>query len=271
MHAFRGHQGRARQKLLYWFRTPPSVQVGRSAFDEEAIRWIEEHNPEIEFDWPKIRESTPPPAPLSDEARARRGRRIKTEQRGAASERPAPQRTQPAAQSVKPEKPLKPLKPLKEEAPDVPAEAEVIAQLTHSDAEEPQVDTRFAVAALVGREPLVRLRARYAELQARITARGGDTAQLEALRAQAEQLNPDSWVTAGGATKGLTEFELKMRDLRAALGLRPRRRSRRGGRRHTGGRQGQAGQAPTGDPSSNSPGAGTAHTSGPENNEEAEE
>jgi hypothetical protein len=262
VHAFRGHQGRARQKLLYWFRTPPSVKVGRPALDEEAIRWIEEHNPEIEFDWPKILESTSPPAPLTDEARARRGRRVKTERRGAAPERPAPRRAQPPAPSAPP------VKPVKEEALDEPAEADVIAQLLEPDAEEPQADPGSVVEMVVGREQIVRLRARYAELQARITERGGDAAQLEALRAEAEQLNPDSWVTAEEVKNGLAEFEQKIRDLRAALGLRRRRRSRRGGRRRRGGRQGAADQTLTAAPSSNSPGAGTAPTGGSDEDED---
>ena len=73
-------QGRARQRILYWFRTPPGVKVGRPALDEEAIRWIEEHNPDIEFDWPKILEAQPPPR-----------RRPKTRRdRGAATRRDRP-------------------------------------------------------------------------------------------------------------------------------------------------------------------------------------
>ena len=75
--------GRA-QRILYWFRTPPGVKVGRPALDEEAIRWIEEHNPDIEFDWPKIleakaaraaarrRASSPRPARQATNARGRR-------------------------------------------------------------------------------------------------------------------------------------------------------------------------------------------------------
>ena len=62
VHAGR-RDGRSRQRILYWFRTPPGVKVGRPALDEEAIRWIEEHNPDIEFDWPKILEAQPPAAP----------------------------------------------------------------------------------------------------------------------------------------------------------------------------------------------------------------
>ena len=68
LHAARGN-GRSRQRILYWFRTPPGVKVGRPALDEAAIRWIEEHNPDIEFDWPKILEAQPP-APRQPKTRA---------------------------------------------------------------------------------------------------------------------------------------------------------------------------------------------------------
>ena len=89
----------------------------------------------------------------------------------------------------------------------------------------------------VGREQLTRLRARYAELLTRISERGGDVERIEALRAQAESLNPDTWVTEEEVRQGIESFEPKIRDLRAALGLRRRRRSRRGGRRRRGGAQ----------------------------------
>jgi hypothetical protein len=276
VHAFRGRHGRTRQKLLYWFRTPPSVKVGRPALDEEAIRWIEEHNPDIDFDWPKILESTPPAAPPEDDGKGRRTRREKTDRRGRGGERPAqPRQTQPPAPAAKPE----PLdhdpeyaggdkKAPDEEAPDEEApdeaapgddvaaaaedegaaageeeemaageeaapepEDEALAQLTHPDLEEVPAGARAPVESLVSREQLVRLRARYAELQARITELGGDAARAEELRTRAEPLNPDSWVTSGEAKKGLEEFERKIGDFRAALGLRRRRRSRRGGRR----------------------------------------
>ena len=53
------NRGRARQRVLYWFRTPPNVRVGRGALDEGAIRSLEEQNPEISFDWTKILEAQP--------------------------------------------------------------------------------------------------------------------------------------------------------------------------------------------------------------------
>jgi hypothetical protein len=251
VHAFRGRHGRTRQKLLYWFRTPPSVKVGRPALDEEAIRWIEEHNPDIDFDWQKILASTPPPSPLAEDPNGRRGRRGKADRRGSGGQRPAPPRQtvppMPEADFQASIDDLNLLEPpdqivvdSEEEAPEEEApeeqapEEQALEQLTHPDAEELPVGTRSPVETIVAREQVIRLRARYAELQARITERGGEAARIEALRAQADPLNPDSWVTVDEAKKGLEEFEARIRDLRAALGLRPRRRSRRGGRRHRG-------------------------------------
>ena len=194
------------------------MKVGRPALDEDAIRWIEEQNPDIEFDWQKILESQPPPEPPAQDSRNRRVRRDRPERR-----RPAPQQPRPVA-----------VAPAAEVDSDLDR-AEALEQLTHPDAEE-QVDApAMPVEQAIGGAHLVRLRARYAELQARITERGGDAARLEELRAQAVSLNPDTWVTEDEVRKGLEEFEPTIRSLRAALGLRRRRRSRRGGRGSGGG------------------------------------
>jgi hypothetical protein len=82
----------------------------------------------------------------------------------------------------------------------------------------------------MGPELSTRLRARYAELLARITERAGSPERMDALRAQALPLDPDGWVTDAEVRAGIDAFEPRMRELRAALGLRRRRRSRRGGR-----------------------------------------
>ena len=47
-------RNRGRNRILYWFRTPPGVRVGRAPLDEDAIRLIEEHHPDIRFDWQQI-------------------------------------------------------------------------------------------------------------------------------------------------------------------------------------------------------------------------
>jgi hypothetical protein len=55
-----------RQRILYWYRTPPGVRVGRPPFDEEARRRIEAQNPDLTFDWPTI-VATPIPPPAENE------------------------------------------------------------------------------------------------------------------------------------------------------------------------------------------------------------
>jgi hypothetical protein len=246
VHAGR-QNGRSRQRILYWFRTPPGVKVGRPALDEDAIRWIEEHNPDIEFDWPKILQAQPPAAPPPDDGRGRRPRRDRERPRQDAARsgaRPAPPAAPSRAQSesepepelLEPEllepEPLEP-EPLEPEPLDPLIEA--FEQLTHPETEETIEPAAMPVEQNLGREQLTRLRARHAELLARIAERGGEPAHVEALRAQAEALNPDTWVTDEEVRLGIESFEPKIRDLRAALGLRRRRRSRRGGRRRRGG------------------------------------
>lgn len=53
-----------RPRILYWYRTPPGVKLGRSPFDEEVRQQLEATNPGIAFDWPTIVNTPfPPPDP----------------------------------------------------------------------------------------------------------------------------------------------------------------------------------------------------------------
>jgi hypothetical protein len=52
----------SRPRVLYWYRSPPGVKVGRPPFDEEVRRTLEAANPGVVFDWPSII-ATPMPAP----------------------------------------------------------------------------------------------------------------------------------------------------------------------------------------------------------------
>jgi hypothetical protein len=47
-------------RVLYVFRTPPGVKLGREPFDETARRTIEEQNPGVYFDWKKLSVIAPP-------------------------------------------------------------------------------------------------------------------------------------------------------------------------------------------------------------------
>jgi len=218
LHAFR-HGGRLRPRVLYWFRTPPNVRVGRLPLDETAVRAIEESNPGLQFDWSKmlkIRRSVTP-------TRGGKPRRSKTLARPASS-------VTPPSGSV-------------EKATPPEFAAEGVPGLALSDeavgAEQGVVvdDVRLhPVVTLVGDEGLARLRARYAEIQARISEKLTDPVALEAMRAKAEALNPDGWVSAERAVLGLEFFEGECEVIKKLLGPR-RRRSRRGGRRNRRGQE----------------------------------
>jgi hypothetical protein len=82
------------------------------------------------------------------------------------------------------------------------------------------------LVALLGAEGLMRLRARHASLTARIRDVGDDV-KREALRLEAERLDPDTWVTEQEARQALETYEASFEALRAQLGHRRRRRRRR--------------------------------------------
>jgi hypothetical protein len=55
MHWFRDGQ-RQRSRILYVFRSPAGVRVGRQVLEPEIQREIEANHPDVEFDWPSVRE-----------------------------------------------------------------------------------------------------------------------------------------------------------------------------------------------------------------------
>jgi hypothetical protein len=74
-------RGKARTELLYWFRTPPNIKVGRTPFDPDVRRELEAHHPHVAFDWPAIvRTPIPPPA---ETERWRERRRVERAMRSA--------------------------------------------------------------------------------------------------------------------------------------------------------------------------------------------
>ena len=64
-------RGKVRQRVLYWFRSPPGVRVGREPFDEGVRRALEAQNPNVTFDWRSILDA-PIPSADADKWRERR-------------------------------------------------------------------------------------------------------------------------------------------------------------------------------------------------------
>jgi hypothetical protein len=251
VHAGGRRKGKGRSRILYWFRTPPGVRVGRAALDEDAIRLIEEHNPDVEFDWTRILkgqgvETTPAPARERDP-------RFDVPRRP--ERRPRPEPVEPAvdAELVPPPAEavlgVEPASELETDAIDR-ADAVQLAALDDSPVQESGPDEAVhpvtPAHARIGSEGVSRLRARCAEVLARISERTQDSARQEELKALAERLNPDTWVTDGEVTSGLENYEAVFEGLRNVIGGQTRRRRRKHRR---GGEQGQprpAGDAPSG-------------------------
>jgi hypothetical protein len=93
-------RGTVRNKILYWFRTPPGVKVGRGPFDDDVKRALEKQNPGVSFDWQKLLD-TPIPPPAPDVERWRERRRVDREMKQAAlAEPPEPPEAPETSESV---------------------------------------------------------------------------------------------------------------------------------------------------------------------------
>jgi hypothetical protein len=233
LHTTRG-QGRQEPRILYWFRTPPHVRVGRAAIDEEAIRLLEGAHPDVQFEWSRMLKAQPPPQPLPEEQASRRRRDRGRQDRG---------RTQgPRREQVAPPVDHEEIEPSPRETaePEVVAELEPIEPLEPLEPMEPMEAMEAVVEpreraeskGLLDSAVLEQLRTRYAELLTRINQRIADPVQRDVLRGEAERLNPETWVTPQEARTGLEHFEQWFEAIRAQLpqpSRHRRRRRKRGG------------------------------------------
>ena len=87
-------RGKSRTRVLYWFRTPPNVKVGREPFDDGVRRALEQQNPGVTFDWRKIVDT---PIPSADAERWRERRRVERAEKAARRKEAAARVTAEAA------------------------------------------------------------------------------------------------------------------------------------------------------------------------------
>jgi hypothetical protein len=189
MHWFR-EGTRQRSRILYVFRTPGGVRVGRAALEPDVLRHIEAEHPDIDFDWTVIRDNQQIVEPVMEQRR----RRPKREESEAA-----------AAPAVEPA-----------EAPPVPPAA-------------PQARPAAIPSAIQGTTPdeqIAFLTEWYPIVRERIPQRTSEPARLEALLALAERMNPSAWTDADQIASGLQEAAQALERLSYVFAKR-RRRSRR--------------------------------------------
>jgi hypothetical protein len=195
MHWYR-EGNRQRSRILYVFRTPGGVRVGREALEPEILRQIETEYPDIDFDWQVVVDNQQVVETSQEPRRPRKRRRADDE----AELPPVPP---PAAiQPARPEPP----------PPSVPGPARPPIPST-IDGATPDEQIGF----LAHWYPLIR---------ERIPQRTPDPARQETLFALAERLNPVMWTDADQITAGLQQASEALERLSRVFSKR-RRRARR--------------------------------------------
>lgn len=196
MHWYR-EGNRQHSRILYAFRTPGGVRVGRAALEPDVLRQIERAYPDIQFDWPvvidnqQVVESNPEPR------NQRRPRRRRDEERDGT-----------AAPAASPEKTARAEVPAPPNAPPRPAIPSAIEGAT------PDEQIEF----LRRWHPLVR---------ERVQQRTPDAVRRETLLMLADRLNTSNWTDADQITSGLQQAGEALERLSRVFAKR-RRRSRKG-------------------------------------------
>ena len=180
---------RQRSRILYVFRTPGGVRVGRSPLEPDVLRHIESHYPGIAFDWKSVLESR---QVIDSAPESRRPQRRKSEEEATS-----------AAAAVKVESAEAP----PQATPPRPAIPAVIEGTTSDE----------RVAFLLHWYPIAR---------ERVAQRISDPVRREALMALAERLNPAAWTDADEVATGLQNASEALERLSRVLTRRRRRSGR---------------------------------------------
>lgn len=221
------------------------MRVGRTALDEDVIRLLEAHHPDVSFDWPKILDGRvseapeeqapggrpePRAAPNASPEGARQARR--RNRRDGAELPPSLPPAQGTLEFVPPPMPASEVAPALDAVPpldEVPADEADEADASEAVAAEPPARRMNAADERFSPEDLARLRGRYAALLSRIDQYTTDAAQAGEVRGRVETLNPDTWVTPADVRQALEHYEATYKALRDVLGWAhgSRRRRRR--------------------------------------------
>ena len=193
MHWFRDGN-RQRTRILYAFRTPGGVRVGRDPLEPAVLREIEAQHPDIAFEWKVIRDNQQ----IIEPAIEQRRRRPKANDGAVAAAPPAPPAAAAAAGSPPPGR----------EAADRP---------------KPVPST---IAGATPDEQVAFLTEWYGAIRERIDTRISDAARRVTLHALAQRLNPVAWTDADQITAGLQQAGEALERL-ARVFARRRRRGRR--------------------------------------------
>jgi hypothetical protein len=181
---------RQRTKILYIFRTPSGVRVGRDPLETDVQRQLEGQYPDIAFNWGAVRE-TQQIIETAAEPRRRRPRRDEEAPSTEIAAAPAPT-------------------PVREPEP-------------------PRVVLPATIEGATPDEQIAFLSRWYPLVRDRIARRTLDPARQEALTALADRLNPSAWTDADQITAGLQSAAEALERLSRVFAKRRRRARRRSG------------------------------------------
>jgi hypothetical protein len=189
-------------KVLYWYRTAPGLRIGRPALDDGAMRTLEEHYPDIDFDWPYILDMgamTPVEVEAPVPPRRRKPRRPDVEEEGD-------------------DEPPDVVSPTRVDRPHR-AEVESAATEDVAPAEPPPVSSGFDLLAdLVGRGIASSLRARHQQLATEVEAHAWpDPAAKAAVAARLTAIDPDGWTTPDAVLGGMARIDAEVDAVRRSL------------------------------------------------------
>ena len=221
MHWYR-EGARQRSRILYVFRSPGGVRVGRESLEPDVLRDIEAHYPDIAFDWKTVLDNRQIVDTTPDMRRPRKRRR--SEDEAAVGTETAPPSVQPSARAaVEGHNAVGGPKP----HPSTSARgalSHVEGQGSEGGAPRPSIPS--AIEGATPDEQTAFLARWYPIVRERIPQRTADPARREALLALAERLNPTAWTDADQIAAGLQQAGEALERLSRVFARR-RRRSRR--------------------------------------------
>ena len=212
-HTYVLHGSRAggRPRILYWFRTPPHVVVGRDALDEEGTKAIEASHPGLDFDWSKMRRERPKPPSRS----VTMPERMK---KGNRRSGPAPVKASPGVSKEK-------VPALEVEAKTtsgsvsqvVPGPSGGAASLESAISTSSTQPLEHPVSALLGDEMLVKLRSVYAELDQQLQSAQLTESSKNEFVSRVQSLNPDSWLAGEEVILRIEKFDSEVAAIQGLL------------------------------------------------------
>ena len=188
MHWFR-EGSRQQSRIIYAFRSPGGVRVGRAPLEPEVLRQIEARHPDIEFDWPVVLDNRQVIESSPEQRRPLKRRRDD------AAPRPAPA---PAAPTAAP-----------------PATPRFVVP--------PRIEGETADAQIAF------LAHWYAAVREQVEQRVQEPARREALLALCERLNSATWTDADETTAGLAGAAEALERLSHVFAKRRRRSRKKKG------------------------------------------